>query len=46
MLPELGEEPDLASIHGQAEDAVLELIADNDDSPHVEELDHVEKLAA
>ncbi len=46
VLPELGEEPDLASIHGPVEDAVLELIADNDESPHVESLDHVEKLAA
>jgi len=46
VLPELGEEPDLASIHGRAEEAVLELIADNDDSPHVEAVDELEKLAA
>ena len=46
VLPELGEEADLGSIHGRAEEAVLELIADNDDSPHVEAVDELEKLAA
>ena len=46
VLPQLGDEADLASIHGQVEEAVLELIADNDDSPHVEPLDHIERLAA
>ena len=46
VLSELGDEPDLNSIHGRGEQALLELIADNDDSPHVEPVDELEKLAA
>ena len=46
VLHELGEEPDLASIHGAAEEAVLDLIADDEDSDHVEAVDELEKLAA
>jgi DNA topoisomerase IB len=46
VLPQLGDEPDLNSIHGRAEEALLELIAENGDSPHVEPTDELEKLAA
>ncbi len=46
VLPQLGDEPDLASIHGAAEEAVLDLIADDEDSDHVEPADELEKLAA
>ena len=45
-LPDLGEEPDLASIHGRAEKAVLELIAEDDDSPRIEGVEELETLAA
>jgi DNA topoisomerase IB len=46
VLRELSEEPDLASIHDRAEKAVLDLIAEDEDSPHVEPVDELEKLAA
>ena len=46
VLHQLGDEADLASIHGPAEEALLELIAENGDSPHVEPVDELEKLAA
>ncbi|MGH2837321.1 MAG: DNA topoisomerase IB, partial [Thermoleophilaceae bacterium] len=46
VLHELGEEPDLASIHGRAEQATLDLIAGDDESLHVEPVDELEKLAA
>lgn len=46
VLPQLGDEPDLASIHGAAEEAVLDLIAANGDSDHVERVGELEKLAA
>jgi DNA topoisomerase IB len=45
-LPELGEEADLASIHGPIEEAVLELIAEDEDSPRIEPVGQLEKLAA
>jgi DNA topoisomerase IB len=45
-LPELGEEADLASIHGPVEEAVLELIAEDEDSPRIEAVEEVEALAA
>jgi DNA topoisomerase IB len=46
VLPELGDEPDLASIHGRVEQAVLELIAENEDSPRIEAVEELEALAA
>ena len=46
VLEELGGEPDLASIHGRVEHAVLDLIADDDESPHVEPVEELEQLAA
>jgi len=46
VLPELGEEPDLASIHGRVEQAVLELIDEEEESPLIEPVDELEKLAA
>ena len=46
VLPELGEEPDLASIHGRVEKAVLELIDADESSPRVEDVGQLEKLAA
>jgi DNA topoisomerase IB len=46
VLPQLGDEADLASIHGPAEQAVLDLIAEDEDSEHVEGVDELEKLAA
>ena len=45
-LPELGDEADLASIHGPIETAVLELIAEDEDSPRIEPVEQIEKLAA
>jgi DNA topoisomerase I len=45
-LPELGEEADLASIHGPIERAVLELIDEDEESPRIEQVDEVEALAA
>jgi DNA topoisomerase I len=45
-LPELGEEPDLASIHGRVEKAVLELLDEDEESPRVESVDELEALAA
>ena len=45
-LPEIGEEADLASIHGPIEEAVLELIAEDEDSPRIEQVEEVEALAA
>ncbi|HYH60205.1 MAG TPA: hypothetical protein VD790_13425 [Thermoleophilaceae bacterium] len=46
VLPQLGEEADLASIHGPAEEALLDLIAEDEDSDHVEPVTELEKLAA
>jgi DNA topoisomerase IB len=46
VLPQLGDEADLASIHGAAEEAVLDLIAEDEDSDHVEPVEELEKLAA
>ena len=46
VLPQLGDEADLASIHGAAEEAVLDLIAEDEDSTHVEPVGELEKLAA
>jgi DNA topoisomerase IB len=46
VLPQLGDEADLASIHGPAEEAVLDLIAKDEDSDHVEPVEELEKLAA
>jgi DNA topoisomerase IB len=46
VLPQLGDEADLASIHGAAEEAVLDLIAEDEDSDHVEPVGELEKLAA
>ena len=46
VLPELGDEPDLNSIHGAAEEALLDLIAENGNSSHIEPVDELEKLAA
>jgi DNA topoisomerase I len=46
VLPRLGDEADLASIHGRVEQAVLELIAEDDDSPHIETVEELEELAA
>jgi DNA topoisomerase IB len=46
VLPQIGDEPDLASIHGRVEEAVLELIAEDEDSPHVEDVDELAYLAA
>jgi DNA topoisomerase-1 len=46
VLPELGDEADLASIHGRVEKAVLELITDDDESPRVEPVEQFERLAA
>jgi DNA topoisomerase IB len=45
-LPDLGEEPDLASIHGRIEEAVLELIAEDEESPRIEGVGELEALAA
>src|SRR5919107_1924542 len=44
VLPQLREEPDLASIHGRVEEAVLELIDENEESPRIEAVDELEKL--
>jgi DNA topoisomerase IB len=46
VLPQIGDEPDLASIHGRVEEAVLELIAEEEDSPRVEAVEEFEELAA
>jgi DNA topoisomerase IB len=46
VLPQLGDEPDLASIHGAPEEAVLDLIAEDEGSGHVEPVGELEKLAA
>jgi DNA topoisomerase IB len=46
VLHELGGEPDLASIHGRVEHAVLDLIAEDEESPHVEPVEELEELAA
>jgi hypothetical protein len=46
VLPQLGDEPDLASIHGAAEEALLDLIAEDEDSDHIEPVGELEKLAA
>jgi DNA topoisomerase IB len=46
VLPQLGDEADLASIHGAPEEAVLDLIAEDEDSDHVEPVGELEKLAA
>ena len=45
-LPALGDEADLASIHGPIEKAVLELIDEDEESPRIEQVDEIEALAA
>ena len=46
VLHQLGDEADLASIHGPAEEALLDLIAEDESSDHVEPVEELEKLAA
>jgi DNA topoisomerase IB len=46
VLPELGDEADLASIHGRVETAVLELIAEDEESPRIQAVEEFEELAA
>jgi DNA topoisomerase-1 len=44
-LPALGEEADLDSIHGPVEQAVLELIAEDEESPRIEQVEELDALA-